>query len=197
MLEENKSLLEGAPTDTVDTAPVGEAAGTTNSNINSRLEYLENELKDVIKQRDELKKRIRKQEEDALREQGKYKELAETTGEKLVTVEKERDELLQVKEKYNTLESQIRADLLERLPEAKRKFADGFDIAKLREYTELEGTAAKVGTADAGRTGRGYLDASKVTYSDYLRFTPEQREMFAEQAPEKYKEFVQLKVRKL
>jgi len=172
-----------------------QAAGLP-EDVQKRLEYLEREFKETIKQRDELKKKMREAEEskekeklDILQKTGKYEELNQELLKKQSEYEQERTELLTFKEKMTIFEQQVKQDLLSKLPEAKRKFVAGFTIEDLKEFVALEEAQnPKVGTADAGRPGKGTIDISKITADSYSGLTPEQREELAQRYPQKYKE---------
>jgi len=164
--------------------------------VQKRLEYFERELKEVIKQRDELKRKTKENEDakekeklEALQKAGKYEELNQELLRKQAEMEAERAELLTVREKFSIFEQQVKQDLLNKLPEAKRKFVAGFTIEDLKEFVALEEAQnPKVGTADAGRPGKGTIDISKITADSYSGLTPEQREELAQRYPQKYKE---------
>ena len=164
--------------------------------VQKRLEYFERELKEVIKQRDELKRKTKENEDakekeklEALQKAGKYEELNQELLRKQAEMEAERTELLTFKEEMTIFAQQVKQDLLNKLPEAKRKFVAGFTIEDLKEFVALEEAQnPKVGTADAGRPGKGTIDISKITADSYSGLTPEQREELAQRYPQKYKE---------
>lgn len=178
------------------TAEQNQQAAGLPEDAQKRLEYLEKEFKETIKQRDELKKKIRETEDakekeklEALQKAGKYEELNQELLRKQAEMEAERTELLTFKEKMTIFEQQVKQDLLSKLPEAKRKFVAGFTIEDLKEFVALEeAQVQKVGTADAGRPGKGTFDFSKITVDSFGGLTAEQREELAAKYPAKYKE---------
>ncbi len=197
------NITPDSVTNTTANEPTNEpqqAAGTTDETA-KRLEFLEREFKEVVKQRDELKRKTREIEEatekaklETLQKAGKFEELNNELSAKLAKIEAEKNELLTIAEKYTIFTQQVKQDLLNKLPEAKRKFVEDFELDKLQEYVALEEAAApKVGTGDTGRPGRGGIDLSKVTFDDFLTMTPEQKEAFAAKSPAKYQEFLKQK----
>jgi len=178
------------------TAEQNQQAAGLPEDVQKKLEYFERELKEVIKQRDELKRKTKENEDakekeklEALQKAGKYEELNQELLRKQAEMEAERAELLTVREKFSIFEQQVKQDLLNKLPEAKRKFVAGFTIEDLKEFVALEEAQnPKVGTADAGRPGKGTIDISKITADSYSGLTPEQREELAQRYPQKYKE---------
>lgn len=161
-----------------------------------RLEYLEKESKEAFKQRDELKKRIKEQEDikekeklEALQKAGKYEELNQELLRKQTEMEQERSELLTFKEKYTIFEQQLKQELLSKIPEAKRKFVQGFTIEELKEFAALEeatNPAKPLGTGDGARPGRkGVIDYDKVSIGD---LTDEEKEIFAKSNPNLFRQ---------
>lgn len=191
MHEENKTAetvetvaetTESQQTETTETKPIDDAT--------KRLEYLEREFKEVIKQRDEAKRKARELEEKTLAEQGKWKELYEQTKAEYDRLNDDLSVNLQYREKYTTLEKSIRESLISQLPEAKRKFAERFELDELKEFVSVETQNIKPGTADAARVGKGRADYSKVTLGE---LTDEEKDHLAKTNPvlyqQKLKEF--------
>lgn len=180
----------------VDTTTQTETA--QQDEVTKRLEYLEKELKDVVKQRDEAKRKARELEEakekeklEALQKGGKFEEANKELLAKLAEIEAEKQALLTIKDEHTIFVQEVVQDLLSKLPESLRKFAQDFPLPKLKEFVAEVGTQnQKVGTADAGRPGKGGIDISKVTYDDFRTMTAEQKETLATKAPAKYQEFI-------
>jgi len=156
-----------------------------------RLEYLEKESKEAFKQRDEAKRKLKEQEEqkekerqESLQKQGKFEELNQELLRKQAEWERERSELLTLKEEKSILEQGIKSDLLNRIPEAKRKFVERFSIEELKEFAALEeaaNPAKPLGTGDGARPGRkGVIDYDKVSIGD---LSDEEKEIFAKSNP--------------
>ncbi len=161
-----------------------------------RLEYLEKESKEAFKQRDELKKKLRDADEtkereklEALQKAGKFEELNAELLRKQAEWERERQELLTLKEEKSILEQGIKSDLLNRIPEAKRKFVERFSIEELKEFAALEeaaNPAKPLGTGDGARPGRkGVIDYDKVSIGD---LTDEEKEIFAKSNPNLFRQ---------
>ena len=161
-----------------------------------RLEYLEKESKEAFKQRDELKKKLRDADEtkereklEALQKAGKFEELNAELLRKQDEWERERSELLTLKEEKSILEQGIKSDLLNRIPEAKRKFVERFSIEELKEFAALEeaaNPAKPLGTGDGARPGRkGVIDYDKVSIGD---LTDEEKEIFAKSNPNLFRQ---------
>ena len=167
---------------------------STTDETTKRLEYLEKEFKEVVKQRDELKKKTREIEEmkekeklETLQKAGNIEELNKELLRKLGEIEAERADLLQYKEKFTIFEQQVKQDLLLKLPESKRKFVQGLTIEELKEFVALEeAQTTKVGTADAGRPGKGFTNAGAITVDEFREMTPEQKNALAEKYPKIY-----------
>lgn len=154
--------------------------------------YTEAEFKEVVKQRDDLKKKTREIEEtkekerlEALQKSGNFEQLNQELSKRLTDLEAEKQDLLTKSEKYDILEKQIRNSLLEKIPEAKRKFVERFTIEELREFADLEEQAkpTKVTTGDGGRPGKGLPDISGMTVEQFKKLTPEQKNELAEVNP--------------
>lgn len=161
-----------------------------------RLEYLEKESKEAFKQRDEAKRKLKEQEEqkekerqESLQKQGKFEELNQELLRKQSEMEQERSELLTFKEKFTIFEQQVKQDLLNKLPEAKRKFVTGFTIEDLKEFVALEeaaNPAKPLGTGDGARPGRkGVIDYDKVSIGD---LSDEEKEIFAKSNPNLFRQ---------
>ena len=186
MHEENKTA------ETVETV-----AETTESQQTEKTEtkapepnYWEIEAKKAFKERDEAKRKARELEEKTLAEQGKWKELYEQTKAEYDKLNDDLSVNLQYREKYTTLEKSIRESLISQLPEAKRKFAERFELDELKEFVSVETQNIKPGTADAARVGKGRADYSKVTLGE---LTDEEKDHLAKTNPvlyqQKLKEF--------
>lgn len=147
--------------------------------------YYELEAKKAFKERDEAKKKLRELEEKTLQEQGKYKELYEQTKAEYDKLNEDLSVNLQYREKYTILEKSIRESLIQQLPEAKRKFAERFELDELKEFVSVETQNMKPGTADAARVGRGSVDYSKVTLGE---LTDEQKDHLAKTNPVLYQQ---------
>jgi len=163
-----------------------------------RLEFLERESKEAFKQRDEAKKKLKEQEDikekeklEALQKAGKYEELNQELLRKQTEMEQERSELLTFKEKYTIFEQQLKQELLNKIPEAKRKFVERFTIEELKEFAALEeatNNTKPLGTADAARVGnKGNIDYEKVSLAD---LSEEQKNNLAKSNPELYRKKV-------
>ena len=161
-----------------------------------RLEYLEKESKEAFKQRDEAKRKLKEQEEqkekerqESLQKEGKFEELNQELLRKQAEWERERSELLTLKEEKSILEQGIKSDLLNRIPEAKRKFAERFSIEELKEFVALEeaaNPAKPLGTGDGARPGRkGVIDYDKVSIGD---LSDEEKEIFAKSNPNLFRQ---------
>jgi len=165
--------------------------------ILKRIEFLEKESREAFKQRDEAKRKLKEAEEQKERErleklnaEGKFQEVNKELTDKLAALEAEKSQLLTFKEEYDILHTKIRADLIEKLPESKRKFAEKFSLDELREFVEVEATTGvKPGTGDTGRPGgKGRIDYSKVYDLNQLSF--EQRDDLAKVNPELYRQLL-------
>ena len=200
--------VETKGAETPDLTPDGTQEQTTETNqtqqpdeVTKRLEFLEREFKEVVKQRDEAKRKAREIEElkekeklETLQSAGKYEEANKELLRKLAEIEAEKESLLTIKEEHTIFVQEVTQELLNKLPESLRKYAQDFPLAKLREFVAEVGTQQnKVGTADAGRPGKGGIDISKVTFDDFLTMTAEQKETLAQKAPAKYAEFLRTK----
>ena len=161
-----------------------------------RLEYLEKESKEAFKQRDEAKRKLKEQEEqkekerqESLQKQGKFEELNQELLRKQAEWERERQDLLTLKEEKSILEQGIKSDLLNRIPEAKRKFVERFSIEELKEFAALEeaaNPAKPLGTGDGARPGRkGVIDYDKVSIGD---LSDEEKEIFAKSNPNLFRQ---------
>ena len=161
-----------------------------------RLEYLEKESKEAFKQRDEAKRKLKEQEEqkekerqESLQKEGKFEELNQELLRKQTEWERERSELLTLKEEKSILEQGIKSDLLNRIPEAKRKFVERFSIEELKEFAALEeaaNPAKPLGTGDGARPGRkGVIDYDKVSIGD---LSDEEKEIFAKSNPNLFRQ---------
>lgn len=172
----------------------------TPEEIQKKLEYLDRESKEAFKQRDEAKRKLKEMEDqkekeklEALQKAGKFEELNAELLRKQDEWNKERSELLTLKEEKSILEQQIKSDLLNKIPEAKRKFAERFSIEELKEFVALEEASnpQKVGTADAGRpAGKGTIDGTGITVEKFEELSKEQKEIFAEKYPSKYRSII-------
>lgn len=107
-----------------------------------KAEFYEKEAKKAFEKRDEFKKKIEEAEKLRAEEQGKYKELYESTVPKLSEFEKtveqlrlEKDEALKEKEEF--IKTQ-RDELLKDLPEGDiREIGSKLSLMDLRKYVDL------------------------------------------------------------
>jgi len=199
MIVEEKTV--DAVTPEADVTEVKETTQLTPDEVQKRLErleYLEKESKEAFKQRDEAKRKLKEQEEqkekerqESLQKEGKFEELNQELLRKQDEWERERSELLTLKEEKSILEQGIKSDLLNRIPEAKRKFVERFSIEELKEFAALEEAANStkpLGTADAARVGnKGNIDYEKVSLAD---LSEEQKNNLAKSNPELYRKKV-------
>lgn len=148
---------------------------------------------EAFKERDELKAKLRefeeskqKAEEENRKKQGEYKELYEKSSAELSEKNKQIEELLGIKTKYQSVETERRKELIERLPEGKlRETAIKItDIELLKEHVDavLETIGDDKGGSFSGRGG-GQVIPEGATWDD---LTNEQREHLKKNNKKKY-----------
>lgn len=148
---------------------------------------------EAFKERDELKNKLReleegkkKEDEEAKKKQGEYKELYDKSTLELTEKNKQLEELLPFKTKYQTVEAERRKELIERLPEGKlRETATKItDLEVLKEHVDavLETIGDDKGGSFSGRGG-GQTIPEGATWDE---LTNEQREHLKKHNKKKY-----------
>jgi DNA repair exonuclease SbcCD ATPase subunit len=128
---------------------------------------------DVIKDRDNLKAKLKeadekktKELEDSQKEQGKFKELYESTNVKLTEHEKTIAELTDYKEKYTKVEADRKNELIEKLPndDLKNLGKKFQSLDELKEFVDVSLKTFgnnKTLPVDSGRGGKVKIEVGK------------------------------------
>jgi len=137
--------------------------------------YPEQVVKDLIKQRDDLKiykskveeyeELIKQAQDEKLKENEDYKTLLSNKESELAELKKQKEEIAQYKTKYEDLDKSIRDSLIAQLPEELREYAEDLNTIKLQGFVELNKTKA-VGM-DTGRSGKGKISIEGKKWGDF------------------------------
>lgn len=152
-------------------------------------------LSTVIKERDDAKKKAKELEDSkaaaeakALEEQGKYKDLYESTLKQLTEKDEQINTLLPLKDKYSAIETERKKELIDKLPEGKlREAAEKIgDLSLLKEHVEavLETLGDNKGGSFSGRSGKSKLVIEGKKWGD---FATEELERIKKETPNEYK----------
>ena len=158
--------------------------------------YSKAELDKIIAQRDEAKNKARalevetnkvkadlkRIEEDKLKASGDLEALLKSKETELEQTIAEKQSLENAKIELETLQTEIKKDLLEQLSKEHLKIAEKLSIQDLKEYVALNSKHTK--GMDAGRIGKGSIDLTGKTYDD---FTTDKLKELRESNPEGYK----------
>lgn len=151
------------------------------SSVDTRLSELESKLKDAIKTRDEAKEKLRSIEENSMKENEKWKELAEKREQELTDLSVRVTEFESYKTKYEEIETATRNELLEQLPDEHKTIAESLNLNSLRDYVKLNGkTTVKTDSSPSG--GLGFSTENKK-WDD---FTMSELEVLNEKNPQLY-----------
>jgi len=159
---------------------------------------------EAFKERDDLKKKLseldaekQKLAEEQAKKQGEYKELYEKQSASLAEKQTQLEQLIPFKEKYESVESERRKELLERLPDGKlRTTAERItDITLLKDHVEavLEtiGDGDKGGSFSGRGGGKGIPDNAV-----WDELSQEQREHLKKSNPKRYDKLLKDKISK-
>lgn len=172
MSDDNKVVADATP----------EIQESKSDEVLQEIEKLRAIKDDVVKQRDELKEKLRSIEETKLKESEKWKELADLKARELEAKELELNSLTEFKTKYTELETALKSELLENLSDEHKELAKDFDIQKLKTYVKLNGKPKS--SVDSTPSGGGLrFVAENKKYDDY---TSEQLAEISKMNPELY-----------
>ena len=143
------------------TPEAGQQPETTQSKT-----YSEAEFKEVVQQRQELKKKLAAFE---TAEQEKARKLLEEKGEYETVLKQKDSELESFKskaEQYEKFVNEIKEDLLSQLSKEHQEIASVLGLEELRKYVKLNAKAAAVSTDVTRAGGNGILDLSGKKFDD-------------------------------
>lgn len=130
----------------------------------------------------ELKAKLKQIEDDKLKASGDLQAQLTAREKELEQVSAEKQSLENAKIELETLQTEIKKDLLEQLSKEHLKIAEKLSIQDLKEYVALNSKHTK--GMDAGRTGKGSIDLTGKTFDD---FTTDKLKELRELNPEGYK----------
>lgn len=168
---------------------------TAKKTISEEIEKYSSIAKDVIEQRDELKKKLKeidslkaKEEEERLKSNQEFKTLAEKLKAELEAKESELESLKPFKEKYDLVETERRNELLDKLESADKELAKDFPLDKLKKYVEIHGK--ENGAVHANRGGGRSKDVTKLTLDDFRAMGDEEKDALKKSHPAIYNGFI-------
>lgn len=183
---ENKNEQTPEGDNTQDKAkPDGDNSKDLGGDLNelkNKIAFLEKETKEIIAQRDKLKNEKRKADESEAVKKGEIEKLLSEKNIELENSIKEIESLKSYKDKYDSLDKKIRADLLNQLNDEHKKLAKDLPTEILTDYVKLNSTSKN--GMDAGKTGRGAIDTTNKKWSD---FDSVQLDSLRKDSPDAYK----------
>ena len=159
-------------------------AGENNANVPqsvmdriSKLSGQKNDLSSQLEEANAKNAEFVKAQDDA-----RQKKMVENEEYKTLLSEKDAqiEKLTEVSNQWNTYQEETRASLMEKLPEGKREFGEGMDLAKLQKFveTEVQSVNPNAGKTNTARQGvnpsgefGGYNNSSEWAQKDPVGFT--------------------------
>lgn len=137
--------------------------------------YPEAVVKDLIRQRDELKpykskveeyeELIKQAQDEKLKENEDYKTLLDNKERELAELKKQKDEVSEYKTKFEDLDKSLRDSFLSQLPDDLKEYAEDLSTVKLQKFVELN--KAKTVGMDTGRAGKGKISIEGKKWGDF------------------------------
>lgn len=147
--------------------------------LESKLTYLDSELKKVIKERDEAKGKLRGISDEEALKKGEYEKLLQERNTELETLKTQLAEAGEFKTKYEAFETQTKAELLESLSDEHKDIAKDLPLEKLKAYVKVN--SEKKLETDGSRSG------GKLTFTtdgkEWKDFTSKELEEIKEKNP--------------
>ena len=143
----------------------------------SKLSGQKNDLSSQLEEANAKNAEFVKAQDDA-----RQKKMVENEEYKTLLAEKDTqiEKLTQVQNQWNTYQEETRTTLMEKLPEGKREFGEGMDLAKLQKFveTEVQSVNPNAGKTNTARQGvnpsgefGGYNNSSEWAQKDPVGFT--------------------------
>ena len=151
--------------------------------LQKKLEYLQNESREAFKARDEVKAKLKALEDADEMKKGNYEKLLSERNAELEQLKAETEELKQVKEKFDSFQTALKTELLNELPEEHKTIAGKLSIEDLREYVKLHKSATP--GMNTARAGGAANDFSGIDSLDGL--TLAEVDKLIKENPAKYK----------
>ena len=133
--------------------------------LKEKIEYLEKEQKQLIQQRDEVKQKLRKIDEDEAIKKGEYEKVIASANSELEKLKSEFESAKQYETKFNELDKRIRAEALEKLSDEHKKIAESLPTDLLQDYVKIN--SKQSAGMDTGTNGRGAVDLSGKKWQDF------------------------------
>ena len=164
------AITDTTATDTTATTPEGAGAEKV---------YSEKAFKELVSQRDTLKKnqselqvqfdqlkaKLDKAGEDELKKKGDLQTLLDNKEKEIAETKKTLQDISEYKTKYEDLDKSIRENLLKQLPDEMQEVAEELSTVKLQKFVELNKTTTA--GMDNGKAGKGKIKIDGKKWNDF------------------------------